>query len=72
MSDEGGSQRVWNECPESVTGHGRTDVQGRCPWCGRRIERVQPVQNLQGWRTELDRSYRQHYDPDFGSDVRDD
>ena len=31
-----------NECPGSVTGHGLADVQGRCPWCSKKIEGAAP------------------------------
>lgn len=60
-----------NECPGSVTGHGLADVQGRCPWCSKKIEGAAPRPRLDGWRTEMDAEYRRHYDPDFGTDPLD-
>lgn len=60
------------ECSGSVTGHGRTDVKGRCPWCGRKVERAAPMPELGSrYRTELGQAYRLYYDPDYGDDPED-
>ena len=62
---------LYDECSGSVTGHGMTDVKGRCPWCGRKIAGAAPMPDLRSWRTELDVEYRRQYDPDFGNDPLD-
>jgi len=62
---------TYNECSGSVTGHGLTDVRGRCPWCERKIEGTLPRRDLRSWRTEMDVEYRRFYDPDFGDDPLD-
>ena len=54
------------ECRGSVTGHAQNDMSGRCCWCGVRVDPPMPMPDLRSWRTELDRAYRQYYDPDFG------
>jgi len=61
---------IWG-CAGSVTGHGRTDVYGRCPWCSRQVDAPTPRPNLSGWRSEDDVEYRRFYDPDFGLDPKD-
>jgi len=61
----------WIECSGSVTGHGLTDVKGRCPWCGKKVEVAASMPDLGSWRTELDAEYRRHYDPDLGDDPKD-
>jgi hypothetical protein len=59
-------------CPNSVSGHAQNDASGLCCWCRRRVDPPIPPPNLRSWRTEADAEYRRHYDPDWGTDPRDD
>ena len=53
-------------CPDSVTGHGDPDRNGLCPWCKRKIGAKSPPPPPQrGVSSELDDSYRLHWDPDY-------
>ncbi len=62
----------WMECPLSISGHDEGGRDGRCTWCGQRINVPVPRPELgEGYRTELDLAYRRHYDPDYGSDPYD-
>jgi hypothetical protein len=56
-------------CPESVTGHGLADKQGKCPFCRRKVDSKQPrpLAPKAFPRTELDQAYGYMWDPDFGN-----
>lgn len=60
-----------NNCPDTVYGlHSRTEANGKCRYCGRKIERAIPKPDSFGHEgyddTELGVAYRRYYDPDYG------
>lgn len=55
------------DCPESVSGHDGGDRDGKCTWCGRKVNRKVPAPDRFTEPTELGEAYRRFYDPDWGS-----
>lgn len=54
-------------CTESVTGHGLTDRDGKCPWCGIKTEsKMSRLAPQIGATTDIDDSYEYFWDPDYG------
>lgn len=62
---------TWPICSESVSGHGRADQQGRCPWCRRKINSVVGYQPRRWEPSELTEAYGRFYDPDWDALTRD-
>jgi hypothetical protein len=59
-----------DKCPEAIGWHdaGRD---GRCHWCGRKVERAAPRPRGPFDPTGMDLAYRYFFDPDFGRDKED-
>ncbi len=53
-------------CPDGALRHGPLDGQGRCPWCGNKVDNAMPAPRRYP-RSELSEAYEEHYDPDYGA-----
>ena len=60
-------------CPDTLYGrHGPTDGEGKCPWCGKKVESAMPKPFLNRHeKSEALASYDYFYDPDYGIDPYD-
>lgn len=62
------SEATRSHCPKSVTGHGSSDIYGKCPWCGYKIDsKMSRPGKQKDTTTDIDDSYGYHWDPDFGA-----
>jgi len=59
-------------CKESLYGIHDAARDGKCHWCGRRVDSPCPKPTSFGHsKAEIDTAYEYYYDPDFGSDRMD-
>jgi hypothetical protein len=62
------SEATRYHCPKSVTGHGSADINGKCPWCGYKIDsKMSRLGSQIGATTDIDDYYGYYWDPDFGA-----
>lgn len=63
---EEGRVSRWH-CSKSVTGHGSSNKDGKCPYCGYKTgPKMKRLAPQIGATTDLDDAYGYHWDPDYG------